>query len=363
MKDRARLEASIDRFRRGFWDREAIDRPPVGVLPDRAWLPINYLREPLHATAFLPADVRSTLVRTDYEDAAAHRSVTADDWLPWAAAWRAVPWLEAMSGCPVHAGEGSLAPDPWAASVDDLRDLALPREAGWFDRLEELTADLVATAPDDCFVSTTILRGPADVLGAIRGLTNFYLDLIDAPEIVAAAAAEVNKLHLAVLDRHFATVTPHLGGYGHIYGFWSPEPTTVIQDDVLGMCAPAVFRDLFLPCAAQIVEHLGSRVLFHLHSTGYAHYRHVLEVPGLAGVEVTVEPIGPSLHDLLPALRVIAERSRLLLMVDAHVGELASVARQLPTDGVYVAVSDRFIGSDRSFRQLVSSAWPGSAVP
>ena len=113
MKDRARLEASIDRFRRGFWDRESVDRPPVGVLPDRAWLPVNYLHEPLNATEFRPNDVGPALAGTDYEDASAHRVVTGDDWLPWVAAWRAVPWLEAMSGCAVRAAEG---PRPTAAS-------------------------------------------------------------------------------------------------------------------------------------------------------------------------------------------------------------------------------------------------------
>ena len=360
MKDRARLEASIDRFRRGFWDREAVDRPPVGVLPDRAWLPVNYLREPLHATEFGPNDVGPALAETDYEDASAHRAVTGDDWLPWVAAWRAVPWLEAMSGCAVRAAEGSLAPGPWADSLADLRDLRLPRDPGWFDRLAALTATLEATAPEDCWVSTTILRGPSDVLAAMRGLTNFYLDLVDDPATIATAAAAVNRLHLAVLDRHFSIARPRLGGYGHIYGYWSPEPTTVIQDDVLGMCSPTIFRDIFLPCAAEIVEHVGSRVLYHLHSTGYAHYRHVLDVPGLAGVELTVESNGPSLRDLLPPLRDIASRSRLLLMVDAHFDQLVEVARQLPGDGVYVAVSDRFVASDQAFRDLVTAAWPGS---
>jgi len=42
----------------------------------------------------------------------------------------------------------------------------------------------------------TVWRGAS--LAAIRGLTTFYLDLIDTPEIEAAASAEVNKLHLEV---------------------------------------------------------------------------------------------------------------------------------------------------------------------
>ena len=358
IKDRAQLDASIDRFRRGFWNREAMDRPPFGVLPDRAWLPLLYLRGPLRASEFQPADIGPELARSDYEDAAEHRTVTLDDWMPWAAPWRGVPWLEAIAGCSVLAAQGSLAPGAWADSIEQMRDLTEPRGKGWFDRLGVLTAELEAAAPDDCFVSTSIYRGPSDVLAAARGLTNFYLDLADEPETVAEVALAVNQMHLAVLARHFSIVKPRLGGYGHIYGFWSPEPTTMIQDDVLGMTSPATFRDYFSACAAEIVSHLGSRVMYHLHSTGFGHWRHLLDIPGLAGVELTVEPIGPSLHDLAPILREIAERSRLLLMVDSHFDEFVDVVGKLPTDGVYVGVSDKYVRNNDEYLELLSATWP-----
>jgi hypothetical protein len=360
IKDRAQLEASIDRYRRGFWNRESMDRPPFSVLPDRAWLPLLYLREPLRVAEFQPDDIGPKLARSDYEDAAEHRAVTVDDWMPWAAPWRGVPWLEAIAGCSVLAAQGSLAPGAWADSIEQLRDLREPRGKSWFDRLGVLTAELQETAPDDCFVSTSIFRGPSDVLAAARGLTNFYLDIVDEPEVVAEAALAVNQMHLAVLARHLSIVKPKMGGYGHIYGYWSPEPTTMIQDDVLGMTSPATFRDYFSACAAEIVKHLGSHVIYHVHSTGFGHWRHLLDVPGLAGVELGVEPIGPSLHELEPMLLEIAERSRLLLMVDGHFDEFTDVVRKLPTDGVCVGVSDKFVKSDAEYRDLMAATWPGA---
>lgn len=360
IKDRAQLEASIDRYRRAFWNRESVDRPPFSVLPDRAWLPLLYLREPLQADEFGPDDIGPALARSDYEDAAEHRRVTVDDWMPWAAPWRGVPWLEAIAGCSVLAAQGSLAPGAWADSIEQMRHLCEPKSAAWFERLGVLTADLEATAPDDCFVSTSIFRGASDVLAGARGLTNFYLDVVDDPGAVAEAALSVNQMHLAVLQRHFSIVQPKLGGYGHIYGYWSPGPTTMIQDDVLGMASPATFRDYFAACAAQVVDLLGGHVLYHLHDTGFDHWRHLLDVPGLAGVELTVEPIGPSLHDLEPVLREIAERSRLYLMVDSHFDEFTDVVRRLPTDGVCVSVSDKFVRSDAEYRELLAATWPGA---
>jgi hypothetical protein len=99
-------------------------------------------------------------------------------------------------------------------------------------------------------------------------------------------------LLLQVLDQHFAIVPAKWGGYGHIFGYWAPGPTIALQDDVMGLCDPALYRDIFLPCTAHAVRHLGRHVLFHLHSTGYQHYRHVLEVPGLE-CRTRVSPLPP----------------------------------------------------------------------
>ena len=357
MKTSAQLESSIERFRDGFWNRRVPDRPPVGIGADRAWQPIHYLRRPLDEGPVSPAAVDLRLVRTDYEDSFANRPVTLDDWMPYAAAWRAVPWLEAICGCPVRHSSGSLAPGPCVDGPGGWRDAPIPAAPEWLDRLAGLTAELVAGAPADCWVAPTILRGVSDVLGAMRGLSEFFLDLHDDPEALEQAAARINRLHRDVLDRHFSLVPPKLGGYGHIFGYWAPGPTTVIQEDAVGMCAPSVYRQRFMEYSAEMVRHMGDYVLFHLHSTGYRHYRHVLELPGIAGLEITVESNGPPLADMAADLRAILERTRLILMVDAWYEQLPAVLRQLPKDGLYVVVSDRFIHDDAGFGEFVAANW------
>ncbi len=357
MKSHAQLEESIDRFRRGFWARQTIDRPPVGVAADRTWLPIRYLREPLSGLELLPQEMGPDLARTDYEDSFAKRPVESDDLLPYVAAWRAVPWLEAMCGCPVRAAAGSLVPGRCVGRLQDLREAPIPKSRGWVEALRRETLRLRDTAAADCWVSTTILRGTSDVLAAMRGLDDFYLDLHDDPSAIADAAARVNQLHLEILDLHFSHVQPKLGGFGHIFGYWAPGPTTVLQEDALGMCSPTVYRDLFAQLNADIVKHLGEHVLFHLHSTGYRHFREVLAVPGIAGLELTVEANGPPLSDMLRALREILERSRLILCVDSHMDQLPPVLRQLPKDGLYLVLSDKFVRTEAEFQALVRACY------
>lgn len=360
MKSDAQLRESIDRFQRVFWDKQPAGRPPVGVVNTDVYLPVKYLRRPLARPHLEPADVRPDLVMTDYEFAFAKRLVNCDDWMPFTAPWRAIPWLEACCGCPVRYSSGSLAPHPILDSLDALATGSFPVREEWFACLAQQTGQLAADLPRDCWLSPTILRGPSDVLAAIRGLPNFLCDLYDAPTAVEKAAERIQSLFWRALDTHFSMVKPKWGGYGHIFGYWAPGPTIAIQEDVLGLCRPAIYCDLFLKFSAECARRLGPYVIFHLHSTGYRHYEHVLKVPGLAGLQMTIEANGPPLADLTPVWRKILERSRLMLFADHRYEELSAVLPQLPVEGLYVVVPERFITSEGEYSAfLAANRWRG----
>lgn len=357
VKSPQQLKESIERFKLGFWERRPTDRPPVGIVNEGVFLPIGYLRSPLRHQVLLPAQLQPGVFVTDYEFASSRQKVLCDDWIPFNAAWRAIPWLEAICGCPVHCASGSLAAGGIADSLNSLLQPPITAHTSWCDCLREQTISLIRGCPPDAWISPTILRGPSDVLAAMRGLTEFYLDVIDAPELVRELARRINDVFLDLLRVHFEWVKPKLGGYGHIYGYWSPEKTIVIQEDALGSCAPRIYRDLFRESNARIVKELGHGVLFHLHSTGFRHYRDVLEIEGLVGLQLTVEANGPPLRDLAPVLSEVLERTRLMLYVDHGFDELPWLLRRLPRDGLYLLIPDRFIGSDRQFHEFTKGIW------
>lgn len=358
MKTRDQLLESIDRFRTSFWAKQTPrDRPPVGVAPDGCWLPVNYLRAPFERDVVRPEDVTPGKVRTDYEAGFADREIVSDDFIPYAAAWRAIPWLEVCCGCRALYAEGSLRPEHFVDSVADLADLPIPAHNPWLATLRRETERLVAWVPEDCWVSASILRGPSDVLAGLRGLDQFYLDLCDDPTLVKQAAERVNQLLIDALAMHVEAVPPKLGGYAHIFGYWAPGPTYVIQEDAMGMASPAVYREVFWPGNCQVVERFGDHILFHVHSTGFDHWRHVLDIPGLAGMELTVESNGPPLADLVPVLREILERGRLILCIDHGFDALPRALRHLPHEGLYLVINDRFLPTDAAFRDFVAANW------
>lgn len=351
MKDKSQLEESVHRFQSSFWDKKATRRPPIGIAGDEVFMPINYLRGECFRSEIVPEDIGHELCMTDHECCTASRRVFSDDWIPFSAAWRAVPWLEAICGCSVRCSTGSLGPDHVADSVDELMDIPIPADKRWFECLQNQTQQLAATAPDDCWISPTILRGPSDVLAAMRGLSGFYCDIYDDIGAIDQAACRVNKLLLDVLDMHFSIIQPKMGGYGHFYGYWAPARSIIIQEDVLGMCSPEIYRNVFMKYNTQVVEHLGAHVLFHLHSTGFGHYKDVLRIPGLAGLQITIEANGPALVDMLPVLREILEQSRLILFVDHYFEQLTKALQKLPKEGLYLLLSNKFIHNEEEFKR------------
>jgi hypothetical protein len=357
MRTEGQLRESIQRYQECFWDKKSADRPPVGVYDERIFLPINFLRRPFPRPTVSPEDVTSDLAMPEYEYSFAKRAVSCDDYMAFSAPWRGVPWLEASCGCTVRYAKGSLAPAHFVESAEDLADLPIPAPNGWLDCLRRETERLESQAPPDCWISPTILRGPSDVLAAMREMRAFFVDLHDHPEALATAAARLNQLLIKALDLHYSIVRPKLGGFGHIFGYWAPGRTIVIQEDVMGMCSPDMYRDIFMPNNAEVVRHMGDYVLFHLHTTGYKHYKHVLDIPGIAGLEIGMESIGPTIVDLVPVFREILERSRLILHVGSGFESLPQVLRKLPVEGLCVAIADRYIRNDQEFFALTKAIW------
>jgi len=191
----------------------------------------------------------------------------------------------------------------------------------------------------------------------MRGLTDFCLDLNDNPQAIEKAADRVNQVLMRALDIHYSIVQPKLGGYGHIFGYWAPGKTIMLQEDAMGLCSPAMYRDIFMQYNTAVVKHLGPYVLFHLHTTGYRHYTHVLNIPGIAGLEMTLETIGPTLQDLVPVFREILEKSRLILHVCTGFEYLPEVLRRLPREGLFLVIPDKYIPNDEAFREFTTANW------
>ena len=111
-----------------------------------------------------------------------------------------VPWLEAMIGCPIMVGQDTIWAEPSARDYDHLLELRIEPDNRWLKRLFVLHKELARLADQHFFpVCLPLMRGPLDLLSAIRGPAQLCLDLYDRPRQVKEAVGRLSQLWLRSL--------------------------------------------------------------------------------------------------------------------------------------------------------------------
>ena len=308
------LAQRIARYRR--WRvREETDRPMIGLIwePDIPPLPgalpaldgdRGLSPEEIDPQNFLPA------VEAWYRHGT---ELTCDTIQRFTPAF-GIPWVEAIAGCPVVAGPGSLWAEPCLESYQDRPSLRFDPENPWLCKLVEFTQAMVACSAGRFPVAVPQMRGPLDVLAAMRTPQQMCLDTVEQPEEVRGLLGELTELWIAVGRAVLETIPPFHGGYLGRMGMWAPGPAITPQNDVSTLLSPRTYGELVLPYDRLIVESF-PYTEFHMHSTEHHQLDQLLTLERLTAIEFTLEHTlgGPGLDDMLPVARRILDRKPLIL--------------------------------------------------
>jgi len=217
---------------------------------------------------------------------------------------RAVPWLEGIVGCSIRYSTtyGSIVTEPaisdwsWCPQLEPLSDNL------WFKKLVEFTKGLVRLAAGRFPVAVSHTRGPWDLVSALRGMENVYLDVYDHPTELRRLAEMCADVWIEV-TKHLAEIIPAWqGGYVGIFGLWAPKFTPTPQNDSSVSVSAKMYRELMLPADSRTV-HAWQSPVFHLHSAGSHLVECVLDILEGRALNVVIDPAGPSLDELLSILR------------------------------------------------------------
>ena len=183
----------------------------------------------------------------------------------------------------------------------------------WMRKLLEFTRWLVEISQDRFPVALSLMRGPSDLLSAMRSASRMCLDLYDFPELVMSVMEQLTVLWIEVANRQSAIIPQYKGGYnfGQIY-LWGDRPCGWFQDDAMALISPKYFRKFLLPFEQKLAASL-PRSGIHLHPRSLFVVDDLIEIPDLDVIEVNYENPGPSLPDMLPSLIKITNRKRLVL--------------------------------------------------
>lgn len=281
-----------ERHRR-FFDRELSDRPLLGCnLGFYMHQAYPALSAALPRGRVTPDDIQIDLFLEDCERLyQAHRQL--DDDYPFVGGpFVYVPWMEAIMGCPIFASETSMWAEP-AVDDWDLWHWEPPSLVSnpWAQKLLEVMAALVKHSKGRYPVAATLMRGPADMLSAMRGAVHFPLDFYDCPGAIRRAAELCADVWVEMGKAQLALVPTSSKGYvagAHGLRIWAPDKVIWLQEDAMALLSPRLFREFFLPLDRRIAGEFPC-VAFHLHGSALWAIDDLVTVPELNVIELNYE--------------------------------------------------------------------------
>jgi hypothetical protein len=304
-----------------FLLRQPVDRPLIGF-----WIGGYYPAEQFRSGTSLwragqilqPQDVCFERFVPDYERLwRLHRDANDDFFYVGSAYW-GIPWLEAILGCPVVAGEATC----WAAPGLDRLD-ALPAPGSldgnpWWQRLLQCTRELIQLSAGRFPVCPPLLRGPGDAAAALRGAMNLTPEYLRDPSGVERLLAHCTDVRIEVVRRLSAEIPAWNGTHaagGYPSKLWSQRTVAYSQEDAAALLSPTLFRRFLLPLHRRMCQ--AAEVNFiHLHSACLWPVDILLEDGCYDVLEINIDHEGaaPPLPDLMPVFQRIQQAGRPLLL-------------------------------------------------
>jgi len=333
MREGKRVETLIEKHR-NFFDLADTDRPLFGIRRQWDHLPPSFLLESLGRGALVrPEDLDFGPFLNWYETFLEEDACIPDDTFHPAKPYFSIPWMEAMLGCSVRLHSTTMYPEPVLDSWDRLGELDFSLGNAWFHKLLEFTRSLVERFGSEFPLCTTMLRGPGDLMAALRGRQRFCLDLYDHPQEVKALAGRCARMWIAVTKAQLAISLPYRGGYFNRMHLWTPGTTTTPHIDFSTLISREMFNEFLLPGERDIVNSFDYPI-YHTHSSSAHIFDDLLDMDNVAGIQVTVDKVGPGLSDLIQILARVKEKKPVVVIGKFSKSDMARLADTLSPRGL-----------------------------
>ncbi|HUV08195.1 MAG TPA: hypothetical protein VMX75_10730 [Spirochaetia bacterium] len=309
----------ITRRHRTFWNRESCELPILGVYPDRVRLPKGFL--PRERRTLRPEDLDFERLTDTLEGLLA-----IDGGLGMAPvaipSWE-IQWAELIMGCEIETSDGNL----WAKGIGDrerfLAEKTLLLDERWLDKLEDVFRTLDRHSNGRYLLSPSLIRGATDSLAALIGHEEMCLMMMDNPMDSSLLLGACTEAAIRISRRELGMVPHPEGGNANRFGLWAPGETIVFQEDAAVLLSPALFEELVLPWDVKMAESVEYPV-YHLHSPCVSYVApRLLEIDAVVAIQIRVDPVGPTMEELLPEFQRVQEKKPLIIGGNFSAADLA----------------------------------------
>ena len=157
-------------------------------------------------------------------------------------------------------------PGGWAVPfVADLADAEIhfDREGKWWKRTVEFAQALRARCDGKLLIASNTLVSNLDALAAIHGPQNLLIAMLDNPDAVHRALAQIDRAHAEILDAFAELLDYRRFGSVNRHGMYSRGRVNVPQCDFSCMIGPEQFREFAWPYLKKEMQRLDA-VEYHL---------------------------------------------------------------------------------------------------
>jgi len=319
-----------------FWARQETDRPLLSGWAGTFEIPQLYQSglAQLPEGTLNPEDIKFEYFRDDYEKLFEDQKKIAAD-IPWAAfPLMGMPWVEAVFGCPIQHRDHQIWSEPWLDSYTRLEEEGLKLRQDWLEHLDGFTRWLVELSNERFPVALCLMRGPTDVLAAMRGATQSIHDLYEHPEQVAEILNIVTDGWIEIAQAQLAHIPKFAGGYSFsIENLWSRRPGGWLQDDALAYWSPTLYREFVRDCESVLSRSMASTGI-HLHSPALFTVDDLVEMPDLDVIEINLDDSGARIPEMIPRFQQILAKKRLYIWGAFSTDDLLLLKENLSTRGL-----------------------------
>jgi len=342
---------------KAFWAREETDRPLLTAWVGSYEVPTLY-QKGLSQTPegeITPADIDCEAFREDYEKLFEnHRELDID--VPWAGfPLLVVPWVESITGCPLYHKGGNFRAEHWLDTYERLDELTINQD--WLDKLVGFTRWLVELSGGRFPVALCLMRGPADLLAALRGAERSVYDLIDHPEQVGRALQTLTDIWIQVAHAQLEHIPTFAGGYCFgVQNLWSPTPGGWFQDDAIAYWSPRYYRRHVISSETRLAHSMEATGI-HLHPASLFTVDDLIEIPDLDVIEINLDDVGPRIPDMIPRFRQILENKPLFVWGAFTREDLVVMKENLPIGGLALQLMGETPEEVQAMIEEANSIW------
>jgi hypothetical protein len=357
MREGSRVDSIIEKHR-AFLALEEAERPLFGIRRHWDHRPPPFLFEDREeGTVIRPQDLDPEPFLDWYETFLEEDAQIPDDTFHPAKPYFAIPWMEAILGCPVRLYRSTMYPEPILDSWNAVERLNLTTDSPWFAKLMEFTSALVQRFAARFPLCATSLRGPGDIVASLRGRQRFCLDLYDHPADVRALADKCARLWVEVTNAQLEVIPSYAGGYFNRMHIWTPGTTTTPHIDFSALVSQQMFREVFLPSERLIAESFECPV-YHTHSTSLHVVDDLLDMDNVAAIQVASDEGSRSLPELIRVLPAVQEKKPVIVIGRLTKSEMAKLADNLPAKGLCLMFWVDTVAEAQEFIGWAHTTWP-----